>query len=164
MKTPVQEGIPSERDVEPGVQQQPAVVDLQQHAGHRLAVAHRRVPAVDGDRLGEVFPAEGQGDYPVYCAAHCAPWLGWVVLIETCPARSRQPASVRIQVWLCRPIAPPGSSNSAFTTAVSVPIVTTSTRRKGCRTTGWPVRRKAAIARWPCNSSAMPKRTDSGPS
>lgn len=112
--------VTDERHVEPGVEQQPAAIDLNQDTGHRLAVSTRRVTAADRDRLRQVLPSEGQGDQSVH--ARHAPAPGRT---DTCADSTRQPVRLRIQAWVCRPVAA-ASSNSAVTTAMSVPTDVTS--------------------------------------
>ncbi len=60
----VEHRVAHERVVEAGVEQHPAPVELEQHAGHGLAQADRRIGAVDRDGLGQVLPAEGERDDP----------------------------------------------------------------------------------------------------
>ena len=64
VEPPVQRGIPDQRGVEPGVQQHPAAVGLQQHAGHRFAHPLFGRSAVDRNGLRQLLPAECQQDDP----------------------------------------------------------------------------------------------------
>ena len=59
---PVQRGITDQRRVEPGVEQHPAAVGLQQHAGHRFPHPLVLGCAVHRHRLGQFLPAQGQQD------------------------------------------------------------------------------------------------------
>ncbi len=55
---PVQRGVSDQRGVEPGVQQHPAAVGLQQHPRHRLPHSLFGRSAVDRNGLRQLLPAQ----------------------------------------------------------------------------------------------------------
>ena len=66
VESAVEQRIPDKRRVEAGVEQQPAVVHLEQDRRHRLAQPDAWVGAEHRHGLGQVLPAEGQRDDPAH--------------------------------------------------------------------------------------------------
>ena len=95
---PVQRRVPDQRGVEPGVQQHPAAVGLQQDAGHRLAHPLFGRRAVHRDRLRQLLPAERQQDDPMNSCCPSSP--------QPTDSAAAQRVRVRHDVRLLDPLQP----------------------------------------------------------
>ena len=89
-----QRAIADQRRIEPGVEQEPAPVALEQHPGDGLAQALFGRRPVDRHRLGQVLPAEGQqddasdtGSVHVASTAPACPALRQRGVVDQCPDR-----------------------------------------------------------------------------
>src|SRR5450759_3984017 len=71
VETPSQRGVANQGGIEPGVQQQPPDLCVEQYSGRWLAQRDPLGRSVDRDRLRQVLPRQCQQNNPTY-PSHCS--------------------------------------------------------------------------------------------